>query len=354
MTQKNDSVEFLPANRNAIRSQEGIVADSNTYKVKFDLIRANLDFNAREQYEGIEELADNIAEIGLLSPLLGVFVIVEGVTMFDLTDGFRRYKAIELLVSRGIEVGEIPCRLKPMSIEDRLVSMFVTQDNKKLTDVEIANIFRRLVNLGFKPQDIKKKVSKSITYVNDMLLLSEQTTSVKEAVASKKASATAVIAAAKEIGPDATKKKVDESIANNEKFTVEKAKDIKEEVNTIKRINTAKLDFDESKVDYVVPHTLVEMRASRDRLLKLDNRSHKQVKFLNELIDKIKIREDIENTPAQLKGSGAGVKKEELNFTDAFDTILWTKFCSTYCGKIGKETCEDIFNFFKTETTNQE
>jgi len=352
MTQKNDSVEFLPANRNAIRSQEGIVADSNTYKVQFNLIRANLDFNAREQYEGIEELADNIAEIGLLTPLLGIFVVVDGVSMFDLTDGFRRYKAIELLVSRGIEVGEIQCRLKPMSIEDRLVSMFVTQDNKKLTDVEIANIFRRLVNLGFKPQDIKKKVSKSITYVNDMLLLSEQTTSVKEAVASKKASATAVIAAAKEIGPDATKKKVDESIANNEKFTVEKAKDIKEE-STMKKLNYNKLDF-ESPKEYVMPHTLEEMIVQRDRLLKLGDRSHKQVKFLNELIDKIKIREDIENTPAQLKGSGAGVKKEELNFTDAFDTILWTKFCSTYCEKIGKETCEDIFNFFKTETANQE
>jgi ParB-like chromosome segregation protein Spo0J len=346
MTQKNDSVEFLPANRNAIRSQEGIVADSNTYKVQFNLIRANLNFNAREQYEGIEELADNIAEIGLLTPLLGIFVVVDGVSMFDLTDGFRRYKAIELLVSKGVEVGEIPCRLKPMSIEDRLISMFVTQDNKKLTDVEIANIFRRLVNLGFKPQDIKKKVSKSITYVNDMLLLSEQTTSVKEAVASKKASATAVIAAAKEIGPDATKKKVDESIANNEKFTVEKAKDIKEEVNTIKRINTSKLDF-ESPKEYVMPHTLEEMIIQRDRLLKLDNRSHKQVKFLNELIDKIKIREDLDSTTTR-------TVKKELNFTDAFDTILWTKFCSIYCGKIGKETCEDIFNFFKTETANQD
>ena len=345
MTQKNDSV-VLPANRNAIRSQEGIVADSNTYKVQFNLIRANLDFNAREQYEGIEELADNIAEIGLLTPLLGIFVVVNGVSMFDLTDGFRRYKAIELLVSKGIEVGEIPCRLKPMSIEDRLVSMFVTQDNKKLTDVEIANIFRRLVNLGFKPQDIKKKVSKSITYVNDMLLLSEQTTSVKDAVASKKASATAVIAAAKEIGPDATKKKVDESIANNEKFTVEKAKDIKEEVNTIKRNNTAKLEF-ESPKEFVMPHTLEEMIIQRDRLLKLDNRSHKQVKFLNELIDKIKIREDIESTTTE-------TVKKELNFTDAFDTILWTKFCSTYCGYIGRETCEDIFSFFKIETANQE
>lgn len=344
-TPQNDSVEFLPANRNAIRSQEGIVADSNTYKVQFNLIRANLDFNAREQYEGIEELADNIAEIGLLTPLLGIFVVVNGVSMFDLTDGFRRYKAIELLVSRGIEVGEIQCRLKPMSIEDRLVSMFVTQDNKKLTDVEIANIFRRLVNLGFKPQDIKKKVSKSITYVNDMLLLSEQTTSVKEAVASKKASATAVIAAAKEIGPDATKKKVDESIANNEKFTVEKAKDIKEE-STMKKLNYNKLDF-ESPKEFVMPHTLEEMTIQRDRLLKLDNRSHKQVKFLNELIDKIKIREDIESTTTE-------TVKKELNFTDAFDTILWTKFCSTYCGKIGRETCEDIFSFFKIETANQE
>ncbi len=352
MTLKNDSVDLIPANRNAIRSQEGIVAESNTYKVAFNLIRANLKFNARDFYEGIEELAENIAEIGLLSPLLGVFVIVDGVTMFDLTDGFRRYKAIELLVSRGVEVGEIQCRLKAMSIEERLVSMFVTQNNEKLKDIEIANIFRRLVNLGVKPQDIKKKVGKSITYVNDMLTLSEQTTSVKEAVASKKASATAVIATAKELGPDGTKKKVDESIANNEKFTVVKAKEVKEESEIKKQNSSNKLEFSKPS-ELVMPKTLEGMKIYRDELLALKDRSHKQIKFLNELIEKIKIREELENvvvpvnTPDHAYGG-------ELNFSNKFDTILWTKFCSQYCEKIGMETCKDIFELFKKELTEVE
>ena len=365
MTQKSEP-ELIPANRNAIRSQEGILQESNTYKVQFKLIRANLNFNARDSYEGIEELADNIAENGLLTPLLGVFVLVDGVSMFDLTDGFRRYKAIELLVKRGIEVGDIQCRLKPMSIEERLVSMFVTQNNEKLKDVEIANIFKRLVNLGVKPKDISKKISKSITYVNDMLTLSEQTTSVKEAVASKQASATAVIATAKVIGPDATKKKVEESISKNEKFTVEKAKDVVE--STMKKVDFNKLEFAKPS-EIGMPKTLEGMRIVRDELLALDSRSHKQVRFLNELITKIQIREEMEATSVVNKVLIDGVlvgdklnanideiplyhhakQKTEISYEGKFDTILWTKFCSQYCEKLGMDTCKEIFNLFKEE-----
>ena len=359
MTQKSEP-ELIPANRNAIRSQEGILQESNTYKVQFKLIRANLNFNARDSYEGIEELADNIAENGLLTPLLGVFVVVDGVSMFDLTDGFRRYKAIELLVKRGTEVGDIQCRLKPMSIEERLVSMFVTQNNEKLKDVEIANIFKRLVNLGVKPKDISKKISKSITYVNDMLTLSEQTTSVKEAVSSKQASATAVIATAKVIGPDATKKKVEESISKNEKFTVEKAKVVKAEIETSK----PKLDFSKPS-EIEMPKTLEGMKIVRDELLALKERSHKQVKFLNDLIAKIKIHEELENTvigkndrEKAITGDGNPIDWDELakpkrsyeiTYEGKFDTILWTKFCSQYCEKLGMDTCKEIFNLFKEE-----
>ena len=358
MTQKSEP-ELIPANRNAIRSQEGILQESNTYKVQFKLIRANLNFNARDSYEGIEELADNIAENGLLTPLLGVFVVVDGVSVFDLTDGFRRYKAIELLVKRGTEVGDIQCRLKPMSIEERLVSMFVTQNNEKLKDVEIANIFKRLVNLGVKPKDISKKISKSITYVNDMLTLSEQTTSVKEAVASKQASATAVIATAKVIGPDATKKKVEESISKNEKFTVDKAiKVVKAEIE-INKPN--KLEFSKPSE----PKTLEGMKIVRDELLALKERSHKQVKFLNDLIAKIKIHEELENTvigkndrEKAITGDGNPIDWDELakpkrsyeiTYEGKFDTILWTKFCSQYCEKLGMDTCKEIFNLFKEE-----
>lgn len=350
MTQKSEP-ELIPANRAAIRSQEGILQESNTYKVQFKLIRANLSFNARDSYDGIEELADNIAENGLLTPLLGVFVVVNGVSMFDLTDGFRRYKAIELLVSRGVEVGDIQCRLKPMSIEERLVSMFVTQNNEKLKDVEIANIFKRLVNLGVKPKDISKKISKSITFVNDMLTLSEQTTSVKQAVASKQASATAVIATAKAIGPDATKKKVEESISKNEKFTVDKAKVVKAEIE----ISKPKLELSKPS-EMEIPKTLEGMRIVRDELLALKERSHKQVKFLNDLIAKIKLREELEESKEIIEKSDfiVSTQKPEISYEGMFDTILWTKFCSQYCEKLGMDTCKEIFNLFKAELSSHE
>jgi ParB/RepB/Spo0J family partition protein len=363
MTQKSEP-ELIPANRNAIRSQEGILQESNTYKVEYDLIIAEEDFNIRNEYTGIEELAESIRENGILVPLLGLFVKKGNKTYFHVTEGHRRVRALALNKSLGYEVGEVPCRSHPMSLEQRIFSMIITQDNVKLKDVELANSFRRLVNLGVKPTDIARKITKSITFVNDMLLLSDQTSSVKQAVASKQASATAVIATAKVIGPDATKKKVEESISKNEKFTVDKAKVVKAEIETSK----PKLDFSKPS-EIEIPKTLEGMRIVRDELLALKERSHKQVKFLNDLIAKIKLREEMEATPVSNKTtsdayigiSGNGwnidesalfrqVKPEtEISYEGKFDTILWTKFCSQYCEKLGMDTCKEIFNLFKEE-----
>lgn len=111
------------------------------------------------------------------------------------------------------------------------------------------------------------------------------------------------------------------------------------------------------------------MRIVRDELLALKERSHKQVKFLNDLIAKIKIREELEATlvvnkttsDAYIGGNGNSFNidesalfrqakpKTEISYEGKFDTILWTKFCSQYCEKLGMDTCKEIFNLFKEE-----
>lgn len=339
------TIQLKPANRSAIRSQEGIIAESNTYKVQYHLINTRTKFNVREHYEGIEELGDNIHENGLLQPLLGEFVVGnDGITRFDLTDGFRRERALAYNKSIGREVGEIPCRLKQMNLEERYIAMFVTQDNAKLRDVEISNLFRHLVNLGVKPADIAKKVSKSITYVNDMLILSGQTEAVKLAVNEGKAAATAVIKSSKVEGPDKVKELVTASIAKNEKFTVKKAEEAIENVH----VPQTKLVYERV---LSIPSTLDQMLILEKELLDKPDRKHHEVKFLNELQSAIKIRQDAEK-PIVVK------KKEDAGFEDSIEaklngTILYSEFCGTFCEEIGTNNSVKIFNWFKLKLLSE-
>ena len=382
MTTQKEIEIYAPVNRDTIRSMKGLVTpDSNFYKVDFELINPDTIFNERDDYGNIGEFADDIYENGLLQPLIGTFVDRNGTTMFDLSDGFRRYAAIVYNKEKGREVGQILVQNKKMSLEERYITMFATQHHSmKLSPLATSNLLRKLVNLGVKVEVICKRISKSTTYVNDMLELSLQTQYVKDAVNSGQTTPTAVNIISKKLGPDKTKKLVEESISKNEKFTVEKAKDVKVE-STMKKLNFDKLEFSKPS-EIEVPKTLEGMRIVRDELLALKERSHKQVKFLNDLIAKIKIREEMEATPVANKvpsndifiGAKGGsfsfdeialfkqskdiieksdflvsVQKTEISYKGMFDTILWTKFCSQYCEKLGMDTCKEIFNLFKEE-----
>ncbi len=329
---------FIPASRDQIRALEGAKRQEKEYNVDFSIIDANKAMNGREQYGNLQELAENIDENGLLQPLLGFFVTNDkGVVRFVLVDGFRRYYAIEILVKSGKEVGQIPCRIKVMSVEERLFTMFNTQNNLPLSEIEISNVFRRLVNLGIDVKTIAQKVSKSTTFIQDMLVLSAQTESVKNAVTNKQTSATAVVNTAKKLGADKTKELVEKSINHNKKYTV---RDSQEAIETPKPEPQIKY----GKTYKEIPKTLQGMIIVRDELLALPERSKKQLHTLNELIPKIKLREDAEkenvvNTPDPIEF------KEGIEF----NTILYTEYCSTFCELIGMDNSIATFKWWKNK-----
>lgn len=326
----------MPANRDDIRSiKDAATPESNTYKIDLEIIHPDDKFNIRTDYGDIQELANSILEFGQIVPVIGDFMKDDkGVMSFILTDGFRRYKAFQLLKAQGKEVGKVLCRLneKGISIEDRYFKMFLTQDNKKLTDIEVSNVFRHLLNAGVPVKTIAQKTGKSITHVNDMLVLSQQTESVKKAVEEGKASATAVIKLAKKAGADTVKKEVDNSISENKKFSVKAAEKL------VEPHTPPTLGFN---IPLVMPKTLSEMENLKGQLMALKDRSHKQVKFLNELNDAIRIRKDAESK------SSFSIADKSIFHKNEFDTILYTEFCATYCEKIGMDLSKEIYNWFK-------
>lgn len=335
-TKKHLLIEnLIPASREQIRAMKGIIVSTdNGWKVAHSHIIGDPKLNKRIDYGDIPELAESILVNGILVPLKGSFVVdrtdKKGVVYFLLTDGFRRDRGITYLESLGKEVGLVPCQANDKSIsnEDRIYQMFVTQDNKKLTDLEIAEVFKELVNLGIPTKTIALRVAKTETYVKDMIELSKQTSHVKNAISKGQTTPTAVNKISKKLGPEAAQRAVYDAASMNRKLTVNDATEAVKD-QTSKR----------SAIDYdTIPGDLEGMIKLREVLISLKTRTKDQLHTINTLDAKIKIRQDALAT--------SDVK--EPSFPVEFDTKLETEFKSIFCPAIGMDLCGDIYTWFES------
>jgi len=165
-------------NRDTIRqnSQRGF----EVVKIELSKVVVREGFNKREDYGDIEGLAESILQNGQAVPCR-VDVLADGT--FCLTDGHRRHKALQLLAQRGHEPFMFAIVNNSKTTEEqRILQMFTTQDSKPLEPHEVAELFKELINLGYKAVDIARKVGKSSTYVGMMLDFANEAPAIKEEV----------------------------------------------------------------------------------------------------------------------------------------------------------------------------
>lgn len=179
----------------------------STYKVPFKNVVILEGWNARTIFEGIEELANDLEVNGLREPLEGV---MNAQGKFQLTDGERRYKAIEMLRKRGVvwdevEVIPVPKALKPEDVLIRMISSGVQKSMYKA--VEVANALLRLKTdfPELSNEEIGKRMGRSRQWVDNMIKLAKQPEDVKQKVADGKISKTDVIIPPKEKITDVAK-----------------------------------------------------------------------------------------------------------------------------------------------------
>ena len=137
--------------------------------VPFENLAIMDDFNVRYDLGDITELANSIAENGVKVPLRG---FKKGETYF-ITDGHRRYAAMQLLAKKGytgIQALIVP-EGKGYNEEDRTLDLLLANDGKRLTMLEEAIVFKRLLGYHWKTKDIAKRSGKSLTHVDNCLLL---------------------------------------------------------------------------------------------------------------------------------------------------------------------------------------
>lgn len=237
--------------------------------VPFEGLRIVPDFNVRYDYGDIKELAASIAENGVKVAMKGY----KKDGLFYITDGHRRYKAMELLAKKGYSDLEAPfiTEERGYTAQDRTMDLLLSNEGKRLTLLEEAHVFDRLINeFGMKPKDIAKTSGKSVTHVENCMLLFKADEKLIEKVKNETVAASTVIEMlrkkdAKEVGKkiEAAEEKLAQSGSKRKKITAKDmetkprrniSKDLTKMLNEIKEekkdVNEEYLYFAEKLLEY--------------------------------------------------------------------------------------------------------
>lgn len=182
------------ANRENIREwakDGGVKRHDETHLVKISRIVKR--FNPREEFDGIEELAVSLKNSGQRIP--GIVVPMKD-GKFVLQDGERRLRAWHIVWEETGDEPSFLCRFadKEQTEAERIVEMFLTQDNRQFTPLEAARCIYMLNNMGWSPEEISAKTGKKLPFIKDAILLYRQNGEIKEAVKENHISMTTAIA----------------------------------------------------------------------------------------------------------------------------------------------------------------
>lgn len=171
---KEDLGNLQTIRENSTRGEEVI-------KIELHKLFVRPFFNVRQSFGDITGLANSIQQNGQITAGR-VDVMADGT--FTIVEGERRFMALKLIE----EDTGTPCFFKAIvnkgktTEEERLLQMFTTQDNKPLTQVEVAELFRRLMNLGYTQAKVAEKTGKTASYVSQMLQFASESPIIKEQV----------------------------------------------------------------------------------------------------------------------------------------------------------------------------
>lgn len=146
----------------------------------------------------ITDLMKSILGVGLLEPLSAFKV--RGEDKYVLTDGHRRFAAINMALAAGHEIPYVKVMPSSSNQEDRLFALVITGIGKKpLTPLEEGETYKRLVALHYKPKEIAEKVGKSVPHVYNLLKLADAPKQVKNAITANEISGTTVMNLSKQV-----------------------------------------------------------------------------------------------------------------------------------------------------------
>lgn len=197
--------------------------------IRIRTLKGGKRFNRREDMGDLVALADSIAEIGLIHPL-DVYILEDGLAIIE--DGERRYRAIEIVRGRSMELKQqfeyVTCKLSTnvYTDNDRLIIQMTANTGKPFEPMEEAEIFKTLVETyKMNMPEIARKTGKSVPYIEQRLILANASSEEKDLISKKKIKPTAFVALTrKEKDKDKRVATIKESVSKGKRV---KVKDVK-------------------------------------------------------------------------------------------------------------------------------
>lgn len=135
----------------------------------------------RTHFEGLEELADSIREIGLQVPINVTQADDKG--KYTIIQGERRWRAAKMA---GLTTIDVIVRQSPETDTKRIL-MQLTENIQRddMNPFDIAVALKELVDAGLKRVDVAKQLGKSAVYVGRMISLTEMPQELKDFIAER-------------------------------------------------------------------------------------------------------------------------------------------------------------------------
>ena len=160
------------------------------WQVPLQHLKAIPGFNVRVRdaaYEAhIRSLADSMKSEGYRQshPLSGFVANENGISVIYYYDGHSRLEAVALANSEGAEIDRVPVVISQSgtSILDLTVALVKENNSKPLTAFETSIVCKRLSSYGWELARIAERLSFSIQYVDNLLLLAAAPPQIQEMV----------------------------------------------------------------------------------------------------------------------------------------------------------------------------
>ncbi len=198
--------------------KSGEVKRADAMKLQLEDLHEEPGFNLRTEGAALETSIDLLAEFiaaGGQIPPLEVRPRAEGGVW--VVDGHRRRRALKKLDDAG-RLPRTPNKENPEILEawiavtpfegsdaDRVARIISSQENEKLSPLELAEGYKRLRAFGWTTEQIAKKVGKARQAVEQMLTIGNANTDVQNLVAAGHVSATTAAQVVREHGEEAGK-----------------------------------------------------------------------------------------------------------------------------------------------------
>ena len=191
------------ANNRSFKSMigDGTIKRADAMKVRYQDIHVEPGFNLRDENDDFQAsvriLADYIKEGGIYPPL-EVRVRQEGGVW--IVDGHRRHAALGIAIAEGAPIEWVEIRQFVGNDADRTARIITSAEGRPLTVLEQSRGYKRLAAFGWSNGDIARKMGKTATHVENLLILANANSDVHALVTQGAVSATLAIQTVRQKG----------------------------------------------------------------------------------------------------------------------------------------------------------